>query len=889
MSQIRERLERRRLGGLWYYTFGFIGLMLVVMAVFYYFDRSFIWTPDGEDVYFVIMRYSRDYIIRAAKGLLQTGKLTLPAWDFAIGQGNNVLVGLHFNPFFLLSLPAPARFQEYAYDLIAIVQLYCAGGAMILLCRRVGLTQPFSTAMGALVYTFSGFAFHAAYSHIYFVSYLLLLLPLILAAAERYLQQRRWGCFVAVIAMTMLCGYYYAYIDTLLMTVYLVIRQLCVNGKDLKKSFFELMRLFLYYLLGFALSMAYFLPSVMNYFICTRLGGSGGDFSLLYAPYEYKQMLAAFASPQFTGDWTQLSFFAIALVSLTLVFVRRERKTLTVRAAFVVLTVFMCLPFAGRVFNGFGYVSNRWCFGYALCVAMATAYGIPALKDVTPREMKITAVVSAIWAVASVLLMPRYEVVVGVVLLGLTLLAAFAPDRSREQDRRNRRVAAVTLLAGVVSILIFFLPPFQDGIDDYRSGGGMNGVLARSAEYAAKNIQDDSFYRVEVPASRTNRFALARENGVSSYWSALPGKMTDYYQSFELASVRMSYALWGMDRALMPTTLSSVKYFLYAAPGEDEAPVLPPYGYEPAGTVKGKSKSYLLFENKYALPIGYTYSAGMTEAEFDRLNPIQRQQAMMQCAVLDRVPDPLAAGAPQLSAKQLEFTVADMNKVKQKDDNLYQFKEGGVITLTFEAQPNCETWVYLNGLSSGKRAKMTVTCGDVSRTTELYREGTIHYFPREGVAYNLGCDLEGVCTCTIEPSAAGKYSMGIEVWAMPMEDYARDAETLGQQVLEDVQLGTDTVSGRIHLDQPRLLVLTIPHIGGWRGEVDGKPQELLEVNKMYMGLMLDAGEHTIRLRYELPGLREGAAVSAVAGVGLCIYGTSVSIFKRKKRNGDRSK
>lgn len=37
-------------------------------------------------------------------------------------------------------------------------------------------------------------------------------------------------------------------------------------------------------------------------------------------------------------------------------------------AFYVLLTIFLLLPLAGYVFNGFGYVANRWVFAYAFLV-----------------------------------------------------------------------------------------------------------------------------------------------------------------------------------------------------------------------------------------------------------------------------------------------------------------------------------------------------------------------------------------------------------------------------------------------------------------------------------------------------------------------------------------
>ena len=740
MFGIRNRLDRHRLSGLWNYTLLFAGLAFVIWSVFYYFDRSYVWSPDGEDIYFVIMTYTRNYIYGILRTLLHTGKLVIPAWDFAIGQGNNVLVGAHFSPFFLLALLTPTRFLEYAYGAMTLGQIYCTGVAFILLARRLGETDAFPVTIGALVYTFCGYVFNAGFSHIFFISNLMLCLPLILAAAERYLQERKWGCFVAVIAMTMAAGYYYAFMDTLLMTIYLVIRQLCVNGKDLKRSFFELMRLFLLYLWGFALSLVIFLPSVMNYFICGRTDTGEDTIRLLYSPEIYREMLASFVAPQMSGGWNQTSFAGIALIALTVVYLRRDRESRVVRWSFPLLTLFYCLPYAGSVFNGFGYVTNRWCFGLALCVAMATTYGAKHLWDLDARQKRIVLTVCGLWALASLVLYFQRNVVVGVVLLALVLLAVFRQDKSPEHDGVKRRVAAVTVLALTVHIMIYFLPVFQNGIDRYKDGSKVMSSLQKSPEFAAAKLEDESFYRIECAPTRGNRFALSGGNGVSSYWSALPAKMTSFYQAFEISAVRQSYALWGLDNCAALEALSSVKYYV----NQDDTGKYAPYGYEAAGTVKGRSRVFTVYQNRYALPLGYTYESWMSEADFRALNPVERQQAMLQCAVMEQGPNELTQAAPQITAQKRDWSIVEMSGVTALDERSYHVeKGGGTITLRMDPLADTETYLYLEGMDSTVRCDITVTCGDVTRKTSVYQAGTVHYFPREGIAFHLGYSEAG--------------------------------------------------------------------------------------------------------------------------------------------------
>ena len=84
-----------------------------------------------------------------------------------------------------------------------------------------------------------------------------------------------------------------------------------------------------------------------------------------------------------------------------------------------------------------------------------------------------------------------------------------------------------------------------------------------------------------------------------------------------------------------------------------------------------------------------------------------------------------------------------------------------------------------------------------------------------------------------------------------------------------------------------MLVITLPYQRGWTAWVDGEEVDIQKVNYQYMGLNLSAGEHSIRLHYQQPGLKYVLPVTASgAGVFVCII---LFKFVRKRRGSSRRK
>ena len=72
---------------------------------------------------------------------------------------------------------------------------------------------------------------------------------------------------------------------------------------------------------------------------------------------------------------------------------------------------------------------------------------------------------------------------------------------------------------------------------------------------------------------------------------------------------------------------------------------------------------------------------------------------------------------------------------------------------------------------------------------------------------------------------------------------------------------------QVNLPQTRMVVLNDLHAPGWSAEVDDVPVPIFRTNYVVRGVLVGAGEHRVRFRYETPGLALGLGVS---GVTLCV-------------------
>ena len=68
-------------------------------------------------------------------------------------------------------------------------------------------------------------------------------------------------------------------------------------------------------------------------------------------------------------------YSAVAMAGVFVLF-SRKKKYLDLKLGFGLLNLFLLVPFAGHVLNGFSYVSNRWIWAYGMMIAYIFCEGI---------------------------------------------------------------------------------------------------------------------------------------------------------------------------------------------------------------------------------------------------------------------------------------------------------------------------------------------------------------------------------------------------------------------------------------------------------------------------------------------------------------------------------
>lgn len=815
------------------YTLLFFVIMLFLIGWFYLRKKSLIWTKDGICQHYEALAY----IGKWGRSILQNHKI--PMWDFTIGQGADVLTTFHYyvlgDPLSLFSVFVPERYTEYLYDALVVLRLFLSGLSFSVFGREKHLRGRALLA-GSIGYVFSGYALLVMAWHPFFLNPMILF-PLLLTGAARMLDGKKPVFFILMVCISALSNFYFFYMLALGTAGYVIAVYFSKKERSVR-DFFKTVLSFAGNAVVGVMMAAVILVPVILLFMNTFRSNTEQTNLWLYAGEYYEKLLTAFLTPASCGNYTVWGFTLPALAAVILLFTRK-RKYVTVRILFLIMTGMYLLPAAGKTLNGFSYASNRWGFMYALLVSYILALMWRDFFDGEKR--RIRCLESGVMAFLCLnLIWNGYH--------SMTFADRETMDLGTVYDRANE-----------------------------------------TAAFAASDVikEDTSFSRYEEEAVHfRNMGVVAGVSGVETYWSMIPAQLSEFYMELDSPN-RYTYMISNQDHRTFLDAISAVKYYVQETEG---TPV--PYGFYKLK----KEGERTIYENAYALPLGYTTDAYLTRKEYEQMDALERQQALLYGVVLDEEPQAeIKKATPECTAKQADYTIVktDGLEIDLKEGTFEAKKNGATMTLQIEGRENCETYIRIRGLKllAGEdlwSKASRVLCVDLeadgyAKQLRCYSSYYMRPTGQENYLVNMGYRKEPLTSVTLTFTKGRGELSELLVYTQPMTGYEERIADLTEDVLEDEKIEVNALSGTVDLREDKMLCLSIPYSQGWKAYVDGQETKVLRADTMYMALALTKGEHEIRLEYHTPGLSAGVAVSLL-GV-ICFI--MICLVKKEKKDEEQ--
>ena len=450
--------------------------------------------------------------------------------------------------------------------------------------------------------------------------------------------------------------------------------------------------------------------------------------------------------------------------------------------------------------------------------------------------------------------------------LAFLVLVAFAIALCQDRRRWLRGGAAVCLAAMLV--LELGCNTWYAFREYSYSSSEFSGYVDQMGEVVDEldGLSDGSFYRFERNENyltlvgrdvATCESLLFGYNSIEHYSSAYDAAVDEFlalvgYADCESYEYLKTETYWNSPMVLMDALLS-IRYAVL-----DGAT----FGYEDAGTeAELPFEGCDVYENVWALPLGYNVSSDMGEVEYGD-DPYANQEALLS-AMLGEDADVYQ------DAEVVSDEIVDGDEVlvlrATGDGPLYLFIDSDETHGALYLQ-SCEIYVdgellqecctrfeinsmLLGDLEEGEEVEVRITRTDGEDLEELH------------VSY--AAQLDGAAF----EEAMAELSEGYE---------------------SDLVVDGGVVSGTYSTDEDTMVFLSIPYEDCWTLYVDGEEAEYRELGGYFIGFDLTAGEHEIYMVYSTPGLDEGAALS-VAGVALFAVYEGVGHARRRRRGGGDAK
>ena len=883
-------------------------------------------------------------------------------WSYGLGSSTfDVFKVKLFMPFTYLIMLVPQHFQDIAYDLVGILREYLCGFTFLFFAREERL-KPFGAVMGALSYAFSAWVFHATMSQDTFVI-AAILLPLLIMGTDRFLKGKSPLLFILTVAFYVISGVLWAYIAGIVVIIYYLFRYPRFYGRSGiyagagggAKNFLNVTGRFLLCGITGLLISSMFLISIFQ-----TIGGSVTEstydkYGTLFTVKDY--MLAPVKLLCHNTIAPPFSFiFAGVLVTVLLpVLLLRIRRSTAAQMAIFFLMISL-FPITGSIFNGMSYSVGRWHFAVAFFMVWAAMECLDheVLKK-TSAKVLMTAwfLLLGAWDVGVlmyVLRMVRHddalEALFGFACAFVILIAIFALEINYEKEgkgpARIRRMAkgciAVLLIADlVVTANVQILPPGYALSSRVLAAGEAEKMFQSSPQRATAALQkqDSSFFRTDqidsidddrLPGIPVNESWYWGNRSIYLYSSALSRRWLDFNRILgnNRGYFRRTVSYDNDQRAVLDY-LMGVKYFLGDSEGKPEgASAYAPYGFVPSGKTDGVD----VLESKYFMGLGSTFQSYITQSELEQVPLMEREQVLMQTAVVPDGYKGSLAGVPHADLSSLATDVKELPVNIQATDNgtitgsadggSIQVKKGGMdFRLTIPDVKNCQIMVTFQGLKEQSRTyEQELALYDTNKEKKGFSDLKYSIVKRsyrmtdkqfkiklkmngiekrlisdigqyqgignvEDFTTNMGYfdEAGGDILCKLNEPGTYTYK-SIRVYAVPMDIYASNARALDERKLDVESWDNDRILGNVSADKNSILFLSIPANRGWHAYIDGKETDMIQgLDIAFSGIRVPAGNHRIELTYSYPGFAAGMAGTA-AGFLLLIL---ILVNYRKRR------
>lgn len=844
------------------YTIIFLFISAILLLVVKLNGSTLFFIPDGIYQHYMSFEYLCDYIQQLLNGSAEKINYTL-----GLGADITTTIGQYdFNdPVSIFTACLFFLNKYHRFYFMIFMKLWFIGVSFIIFCKSKKVENKSAILCGTLAYTFSTVNLFSFGRHPNFVNWAYFF-PLILAGIEEILNNRKPLLFIGSIALNVLVSYYTFYMNVILSIIYYLVISITdyVKGDKQQKKKYILsgFKIIGYGCVGILLSAFVLFPQLYSYLESNRTSLISESTNLFhYSKKYYLNILKATFSPYgYVGSYTSIGIIPICFFCLLkLVNNKNQKKLVTL---IIVSFLMICIPCVGKVLNGMGYITNRWSYALVFYMALAIVYEFEEIATLSKKEIYIIAFIM----ICYILIIFDLKITTAVTVIELILSLIVFIAISARKKKSEKQVIICIMQCLVHTILMF--SPFGGNYLSSNYTADDAEMFRNTGKNLALDYKDD-IIRVESKERVANVDGYLGLRSTGMWWSGLNKNVYEFYNTLNLPGVINNSHISDFDGRSALLAWGGVNYYV-----NNENDELIPYKFEKK---KENSEEYNIYENKNNNSIIHIYDSYILKSEYETYNGLQKEQALIEFAVIDHPIKNIPMG--EYKSDQIELKYSFINTSVETNKLVFDGKNSVVIEVEDEIPEDCEIYLYIDGVQVEKTNEIESTVTNVYRknfqnkiithnTSRLSNENYNWYVNRSAILYNLGICNQESNIIEIKASKSNISYKEIKVIAQPVDKI--DAFNQKEKA-EKVKLENDLISFDVTLDKDQIVLVTIPYSKGWKANIDGKPTEIINADIAFMSVAVPQGKHTVTFSYNTPWSIEGRIVSGITVLVVIVY------------------
>ena len=645
------------------YTIAFIILAGTMYACLMMADKSMIWFKDGMAQHYPILTQFRSmlehFIAHPSSGFTH--------WSWSLGLGADQLTNFSYyvmgDLFNYLIIFFPKGHMELAYGILVFIRIYFVGLAFLLYTTTYKFSKA-SKLVGTLSYTFAGFVLYSSLHHPFFLLPMIFF-PLLAYGIDRIVYNHSFLPFALAVFLVVLGNFYFAWMLAIATGVYVLVR----IGSRVKHPHFKFWRsigkLIAGGVLGAAMGLMVFLPTVFFALKSTRISGDFASGLLFYTPQYYLGIPNNILNIGGLQFWLIIGVSSLAFLGMVYCF--KHFKTylwLNIGNLFVLIGIL--IPAVGAIFNGLSAPSNRWALLGVLGFSFAAMVLVDRIPELSGSDIAVMIGASAllialVWLGHGGILNLQHHEYIAYGMLFVTVVVIMMSIMFGWSKTTSGIVLSFVVMLNLTANIL--------GTYSTNSGTAVNSQLDRGLAQHYNNdyynnankylANQPGFFRTALmnrylPGSVSNytntNTNIGMNSGIndeSSYLTLQNGYLGDFSTAIQNSQFSFNTPIAENDYRTAANNLLGVKYFYVKSNKMDNAL---PYGYTAVKNANGKNKIFkskemkntdYYLDNPYntslvksnnALPLVYTQDKTISDSAFNKMDGLDRERAMTQGA-----------------------------------------------------------------------------------------------------------------------------------------------------------------------------------------------------------------------------------------------------------------